>query len=133
MIHSPAPPNPDELNARTASDLAAEAGRVYKYLARIAHGAATIAEQCAESADLDDVDDVDEDYGPQGTITTVDAYADHARRAATVAELAADSAANSDVVNAAAEELDPAAVAEVARHLAEQIATALQALATPRP
>lgn len=128
--HTPAPPNPDELNARTASDLAAEAGRVYEYLARIAHGAATIAEQCAESAALDDVD---EDYGPQGTIATVDAYADHARRAATVAELAADSAANSDVVNAAAEDLDPAAVAEVARHLAEQIATALQALATPRP
>ncbi|MFL0579548.1 hypothetical protein [Dietzia sp. 179-F 9C3 NHS] len=129
--HTPAPPNPDELNARTASDLAAEAGRVYEYLARIAHGAATIAEQCAESAALDDVD---EDYGPQGTIPTVDAYADHARRAATAAELAADSAANSDVVNAAAEDLDPAAVAEVARHLAEQIATALQALTTsPRP
>lgn len=129
--HTPAPPNPDDLNARTAADLAAEASRVYEYLARIAHGAATIAEQCAESSALDDVD---EDYGPQGTIATVEAYADHARRAATVAELAADRAASSDVVTAAAEDLDPAAVAEVARHLAEQIATALQSLATsPRP
>lgn len=125
MSHTPAPPNPDDLNSGTASDLAEEIERVYEYLARIAHGAATIAEQCADQADREGIYEADQ-------ISSVDDYAERASLAATRAERAATAAADTGVMLAVAEDIEPAAVAEVACHLAEQITAALQALA-PTP
>lgn len=121
MSHTPAPPNPDDLHSRTAADLAEEVERVYEYLARIARGAATIAEQCADQADREGIYEV-------GQVSSVDDYAERASQAATDAEGAANLAADTDVLRAVAEDIEPAAVAEIASHLAEQIAAALESL-----
>lgn len=121
MSHTPAPPNPDDLRCRTASDLAEEAERVYAYLVRIAHRAAAIAEQCADEAYRDSLYEAEHSH-------SVDAFADLASRAATRAERAALVAASTGAMRVA-EDIEPAAVAEVASHLANQIAVALEALA----
>lgn len=121
MSQAPAPPNPDDLNCRTASDLAEEAERVYDYLVRIAHGAAAIAERCSEEAYRDGIYEAERNH-------SVDDYADRAIRAATRAERAVLLAAGTGAMRVA-EDIEPAAVAEVASHLAGQIAVALEALA----
>lgn len=120
MSQTPAPPNPDDLSCCAASALAEEAERVYGYLVRIAHGAAAIAERCSEEAYRDDTYEAEHSH-------SVDDYADRASRAATRAQRAALLAADTDAMKVA-EDIEPAAVAEVATHLAKQIATALQAL-----
>ena len=125
------PPNPADLATEHAAALADEAGRVFQYLARVARAAANLAEQyaddathlaeCApEGADRESA----EEYARQADVS-----AGQAARSACRAEDMADAAGSYGAIGYAAEDVEPAALAEVAAALAEAVALALVAVA----
>lgn len=129
------PPNPAELDASNAAALAAEAGRVFQYLARVARAAAELAESAAEESDYlaacapegDDRESAEE-YARQAAVSAWQAAvsADRAERARRHAE-------RFGVLGHAAEDTEPAALAEVAATLAEAVALALAAITEETP
>lgn len=121
------PPNPADLATEHAAALADEAGRVFQYLARVANAAAALAEQYADDAAyLAEV-------APEGGDRTsaeeyarqADEHADTAARYALECDGLADDAEESGILATAAEDTEPAALAEVAEAIARAMWRAL--------
>ena len=125
------PPNPHDLDARHAAALAEEAARVFQYLAELATAAATLAEglefdaaYLAETAPEGRDRESAEEYYRQA--------ADHAATAVRYAmecDKLADDAAARGILGSAAEDTEPAALAEVAEAIARAMWQALAAVA----
>lgn len=128
-------PNVNDLDTSHAAALADDARAVFAYLARVAREAATIAESSAIDAEQlagwSPDDEQARDYSAQAA-----GDARRADHAAERAELAVDAAADFGALAHAAEDIEPAALAEVANALAQSLALALEsvaAVARPRP
>ena len=124
------PPAPADLDTTHAAALADDARAVFAYLATVARSAAEIA-----TAYADDADNLADDVDPESRDQAID-YAEQARgdaaradNAADRAELAVDQAGDFGALRYAAEDVEPAALAEVAASLAESLALALERVA----
>lgn len=125
------PPNPADLATEHAAALADEAGRVFQYLARVARAAAELAEglefdaaYLAETAPEGPDRESAEEYYRQA--------ADHAATAVRYAmecDGLADDAAARGIIGSAAEDTEPAALAEVAEAITRAVWQALAAVA----
>lgn len=124
------PPNPADLATSNAAALAEEAGRVFQYLARVATAAANLAEQYADDADHLAA------CAPEGDDR--DQAEEYARQAAECADWAARYAARAErdplagsqgILATAAEDIEPAALAEVAAAIARAMSAALVGVA----
>lgn len=129
------PPNPTDLDARHAAALADEVESVFDYLARLARSAADLIDELADEAvRLADGAGDDDRPGLEADAADVLDASDLAR---TYAFRAAESLArlreDKSILDYAAEDTEPAAVAEVALHLADSVSTALQAIADDTP
>lgn len=125
------PPNPADLATEHAAALAEEAGRVFQYLARVARAADALAEQYAEDATYlaetapegEDRESA-EDYAERAAD-----HADTAARYALEVDALAEDAAARGILGGAAEDIEPAALAEVAEAIARAMWQALAAVA----
>ena len=121
-------PNVNDLDTSHAAALADDARAVFAYLARVAREAATIAESSAIDAEQvagwSPDDEQARDYSAQAA-----GDARRADHAAERAEAAAEVAGEFGALGTAAEDIEPAALAEVAEALAESLALALERVA----
>jgi Mg2+ and Co2+ transporter CorA len=118
------------LTDRNAAALADQAGDVYRRAADIARAAAEmVASLSDEAGRLAAGAGDDERAAFSAAADTVEIMALRARVAVVRADLASDRAANGGVLARAAEDIEPEAIAEIALHLAESLAAALEAIA----
>lgn len=128
------PPVPADLDTSHAAAFADDARAVFAYLANVARSAAEIADEyagyagdyAAEYPADTDAESADQarDYAEQAN-----GHARRARYAAERAEAAAEVAGEFGALGTAAEDIEPAALAEVAEALAESLALALERVA----
>lgn len=129
MSKSIVPPNPADLDTRHADALAREHVRIYEYLARVARAAAAVVDELIDEAErLADAAGDDERAEYDAAAADVADAADLARSAAFRATEYAAEAVHHVELAYAAEDIEPAAIAEVAVELATALAAALEAV-----
>ena len=120
----------NSLTDRNAAALADQAGEVYRHAADIARAAADMVAGLADEAGRLAAAAADDERAEwQSSAHTVAMMALRARVAVVRADLAAEWAANGEVLAGAAEDIEPEAIAEVALNLTESLATGLEAIA----
>ena len=129
------PPNPADLATEHAAALAEEAELVFEYLAELAHAAATLAEGLAfDAAYLAETAPEGEDReSAEGYYRQAVESAEIAHAYALEVDGMAEVAAGRDAFGRAAEDTEPAALAEVAEAIARSMWRALDALSKETP
>ena len=118
------------LTDRNAAALADQAGDVYRRAADIARAAAEMVAGLSDEAGRLAAGAGDDERAEfTSSADTVEMMALRARVATVRADLAAERAANGEVLARAAEDIEPEAIAEVALNLAESLAAGLEAIA----
>ena len=118
------------LTDRNAAALADQAGDVYRHAADIARAAAEMVAGLSDEADRLAIAAGDDERAEfTSAARAVEIMALRARVASVRADLAAERAANGEVLAHAAEDIEPEAIAEVALNLAESLAAGLETIA----